>query len=93
MLPPGWRGRTGGQDDDGQRGSIGEAVYNRLGGVYSIATVLEELIDRVLVDPRLNANSRVDEAHQKLPRRVQVSTDRKCCAGPPLGCGAQRCSM
>jgi hypothetical protein len=68
MLPPGWRGQTGGQDDDGQRGSIGEAVYNRLGGVYSIATVLEDLIDRVMVDPRVNA-SRMDEVHQKMPRQ------------------------
>jgi hemoglobin len=42
-------------------------LYERLGGVYSIATVVDDLIDRVMVDPRLNANPRVDEAHHKVP--------------------------
>ena len=32
------------------------SLYERLGGVYSIATVVDDLIDRVMVDPRLNAN-------------------------------------
>jgi hypothetical protein len=40
-------------------------LYERLGGVYSIATVVEDLIDRIMVDPRLNANPRVDEAHHR----------------------------
>ncbi len=43
------------------------SLYDRLGGVYSIATVVEDLIDRVMLDPRLNANPRVDEAHHKVP--------------------------
>jgi len=43
------------------------SLYDRLGGLYSIATVVEDLIDRVMVDPRLNANPRVDEAHHKVP--------------------------
>ena len=30
-------------------------LYERLGGVYSIATVVDDLIDRVMADPRLNA--------------------------------------
>jgi hemoglobin len=42
-------------------------LYDRLGGVYSIATVVEDLIDRVMADPRLNANPRVDEAHHQVP--------------------------
>ena len=42
-------------------------LYERLGGVYNIATVVEDLIDRIMVDPRLNANPRVDEAHHKVP--------------------------
>ena len=42
-------------------------LYERLGGVYSIATVVEDLIDRIMVDSRLNANPRVDEAHHKVP--------------------------
>ena len=42
-------------------------LYERLGGIYSIATVVDDFIDRIMVDPRLNANPRVDEAHHKVP--------------------------
>src|ERR1700687_2245288 len=42
-------------------------LYERLGGGYSIATVVDGLIDRVMTDPRLNASPRVDEAHHKVP--------------------------
>jgi hemoglobin len=42
------------------------ALYERLGGVYPIATVVDDLIDRVMVDSRLNANPRVDEAHHRV---------------------------
>ena len=43
------------------------SLYDRLGGVYSIATVVDDLIDQVMVDPRLNANPLVDEAHHRVP--------------------------
>ena len=43
------------------------SLYDRLGAVYSIATVVDDLIDRVMADPRLNANPAVDEAHHKVP--------------------------
>jgi hemoglobin len=43
------------------------SLYDRLGGVYSIATVMDDFIDRIVVDPRLNANPRVDEAHHRVP--------------------------
>ena len=42
------------------------SLYDRLGGVYNIATVVDDLIDRVMLDPRLNANPRVDEAHHRV---------------------------
>src|SRR5207342_3688150 len=42
------------------------SLYERLGGVYSIATVMDDFIDRIMVDPRLNANARVDEAHHRV---------------------------
>lgn len=42
------------------------SLYDRLGGVYNIATVVDDLVDRVMVDPRLNANPRVDEAHHRV---------------------------
>jgi hemoglobin len=43
------------------------SLYERLGGVYSIATVIDDFIDRIMIDPRLNANPRVDEAHHRVP--------------------------
>jgi hemoglobin len=42
------------------------SLYDRLGGIYNIATVIDDLIGRVMVDPRLNANPRVDEAHHRV---------------------------
>jgi len=42
-------------------------LYERLGGVYSIATVVDDFVDRVMADARLNANPAVDEAHHKVP--------------------------
>ena len=42
------------------------SLYERLGGVYSIATVVDDLIDRVMGDARLNANPLVDEAHHRV---------------------------
>jgi hemoglobin len=41
-------------------------LYDRLGGVYNIATVVDDLIDRLMTDPRLNANPRVNEAHHRV---------------------------
>jgi hemoglobin len=43
------------------------SLYERLGGVYSIATVVDAFINRVMTDPRLNANPLVDEAHHRVP--------------------------
>jgi hemoglobin len=42
------------------------SLYERLGGVYSIATVVDDFIDRIMVDPRLNSNPLVDEAHHRV---------------------------
>jgi hemoglobin len=47
--------------------AVTSSLYERLGGVYAIATVVDDFIDRVMTDPRLNANPRVDEAHHKVP--------------------------
>src|SRR5215207_5673602 len=41
-------------------------LYDRLGGVYTIAVVIDDFIDRVMTDARLNANPRVDEAHHRV---------------------------
>ncbi len=42
------------------------SLYERLGGIYNIAVVIDDFIDRVMSDPRLNANPAVDEAHHKV---------------------------
>jgi len=44
-----------------------QTLYERLGGVYSIAVVVDDFIDRIMVDPRLNANPAINEAHHKVP--------------------------
>jgi len=43
------------------------SLYDRLGGIYSIACVVDDFIDRIMKDPRLNANPAVNEAHHKVP--------------------------
>lgn len=43
------------------------SLYDRLGGVYAIATVVDDFVDRVMSNPKLNANPKVDEAHHKVP--------------------------
>jgi hemoglobin len=42
------------------------SLYERLGGVFAIAAVVDDFIDRVMSDPKLNANPKVDEAHHKV---------------------------
>jgi hemoglobin len=43
------------------------SLYERLGGVYNIATVMDDFIDRIMVNPRLNANPSAAEAHHRVP--------------------------
>lgn len=45
-----------------------DSLFERLGGVYSIAAFVDDFIDRVMDDPRLNANPKVDEAHHRVSR-------------------------
>ncbi len=58
-------------------------LYERLGGVYPIATVVDDFIDRIMVDSRLNANPRVDEAHHRVsPAGFKyLVTEMVCWAG------------
>jgi hemoglobin len=42
-------------------------LYERLGGIYPIAVVVDDFIDRIMTDPRLNANPAVNEAHHRVP--------------------------
>ena len=62
------------------------SLYDRLGGVYSIATVVDDFIDRIMVDPRLNKNPSVDEAHHRVspPGFKYLVTEMVCwAAGGP----------
>src|SRR5438132_11320480 len=43
------------------------SLYERLGGIYGMPAVVDDFIDRVMTDPRLNANPAVNEAHHKVP--------------------------
>jgi hemoglobin len=61
-------------------------LYDRLGGVYPIATVVDDFIDRIMADPRLNANPRVDQAHHRVtpPGFKYLVTEMVCwAAGGP----------
>lgn len=43
-------------------------LYDRLGGVYSIATVVDDFIERLLVNDTLNANPAIKEARARVPK-------------------------
>ncbi|MGH9859034.1 MAG: group I truncated hemoglobin [Candidatus Acidiferrales bacterium] len=45
-----------------------KSLYERLGGVYAIATVVDDFIERLLVNDTLNANPRIDEARIRVPK-------------------------
>ena len=44
------------------------SLYERLGGVYSIATVVDDFIERLLVNATLNANPAINEARKRVPK-------------------------
>ncbi|MBL9090338.1 MAG: group 1 truncated hemoglobin [Planctomycetaceae bacterium] len=44
------------------------SLYERLGGIYAIAAVVDDFIDGIMINPILNANSLVDEAHHRVSK-------------------------
>lgn len=42
-----------------------DKLYERLGGVYRIAAIVDDFIDRISADPRLNANPRLAAASHR----------------------------
>ena len=44
------------------------SLYERLGGAYNIATVVDDFIERLLVDATLNANPAIKEARARVPK-------------------------
>lgn len=62
------------------------SLYERLGGVYAIAAVVDDFIDRIMEDSRLNANPMVDEAHHRVSKAgfKYLVTEQVCwAAGGP----------
>jgi len=52
------------------------SLYDRLGGVYAIGSVVDAFIDRLLVDDTLNANPAIAAARDRVPKaglKVQVT--------------------
>ncbi len=45
-----------------------KSLYERLGGVYSIATVVDDFIERLLVNDTLNANPAINAARGRVPK-------------------------
>ena len=45
-----------------------KSLYERLGGVYNIATVVDDFIERLLVNATLNANPAISEARARVPK-------------------------
>jgi hemoglobin len=43
-------------------------LYERLGGAYNIATVVDDFIERLLVNATLNANPAISEARKRVPK-------------------------
>jgi hemoglobin len=43
----------------------GPSLYERLGGSYKIATLVDDFIDRITADPRLNENPHLRAANQR----------------------------
>ena len=63
-----------------------KSLYERLGGVYAIAAVVDDFIERIMVDPRLNANPKVDDAHHRVSKAgfKYLVTEQVCwAAGGP----------
>ncbi len=73
QIPP-FRHETTTMNSDSPPPSLARSLYERLGGVYAIAAVVDDFIDRVMDDPRLNANPKVDEAHHRVARELVSST-------------------
>lgn len=51
-----------------QGASVQQKLYDRLGGVYSIATVVDDFIERLLVNDTLNANPAINDARSRVPK-------------------------
>jgi hemoglobin len=44
------------------------SLYDRLGGAYAVATVVDDFIERLLVNDTLNANPAINQARARVPK-------------------------
>jgi hypothetical protein len=77
FLPPRRRGTLRSQWSFIVQPEEKPSLYDRLGGVNSIAAVVDDFINRIMVDPKLNANPLVGKAHHRVPPSgLQVPSHR-----------------
>jgi hemoglobin len=55
--------------DDKPAAPAARSLYDRLGGAYPIAVVVDDFIDRLLVNDTLNANPAIKAARDRVPRQ------------------------
>ncbi len=60
-------GGAAAQEAKAQAQAQEKSLYDRLGGAYSIAVVVNDFIDRLLVNEVLNANPAIKEARARVP--------------------------
>jgi hemoglobin len=58
-----------GAADDKPAAPAAKSLYDRLGGAYPIAVVVDDFIDRLLVNETLNANPAIKAARDRVPRQ------------------------
>jgi hypothetical protein len=51
-----------------QAAAAAKPLYDRLGGLYSIASVVDVFIERLLVNDVLNANPAIRAARERVPK-------------------------
>jgi hemoglobin len=58
------------------------SLYERLGGAFKIAILVDDFIERIMRDDRLNANPRVKEANQHISKAgfKYLVTEMTCAA-------------
>lgn len=64
LAPPG----AGAQQKAASAQKAEKTLYERLGGVYAIATVVDDFIERLLENDVLNANPAIKEARDRVPK-------------------------
>ena len=58
-----------GRADGQQAAAEKKSLYDRLGGAYPISMVVDDFIDRLLVNKTLNANPAIKEARARVPKQ------------------------